>query len=260
MSVEHDLGPLPDALAALVAAERRAPAAPAADRARVWAAIAAKLPPPDGGPGDAGPDAGPGDGGAIGGGPAPAGAAAAGAATAKAALPWIAGVAGAGAVVAIVVATRTPAPPRPPPGVSAVVAAPPDAAPAPALAPDAPPAALPTAAPTTAAPPPRVTPRAAPDRPAPAREPGSAPVAEDVLIERARISLVRARFDEAIGLLAEHETRFPRGPMRGERELLYVRALLGTSNRAAAEARAARLHAADPHNPSLRAIDAALAR
>ncbi|CAN5543164.1 hypothetical protein BH11MYX1_BH11MYX1_57940 [soil metagenome] len=47
----------------------------------------------------------------------------------------------------------------------------------------------------------------------------------------ARIALTRARFEEALALLTEHEHKFPAGIQRGERELLIVRALLGTSNR-----------------------------
>jgi outer membrane protein assembly factor BamD (BamD/ComL family) len=83
---------------------------------------------------------------------------------------------------------------------------------------------------------------------------------EDALIERARIALARSRFDEAFSLLAQHEKRFPAGSLRSQRELLIVRALLGTSNRAQAIDRAERLRLANPSDPSLPAIDALLAK
>jgi hypothetical protein len=245
VTIDHDLGPVTGKLAALLAAERRAPAAPAADRARVWSAIVAKLPPPGG-------DGGGGDGG---GGVATA-------ATTKTALPWIAGAAGAGAaVIAIVVATRPPRAPSPAPAPAVVVVTS-DAAVEPVVVPvpDPPPPDLPPAVALPSQPGPRSAPPPPPPPPPPDDDPAPAAEPEDVLIERARISLVRAHFDEAQRLLAEHEQRFPRGPMRGERELLYVRALLGASKRSAAEARAAALRAADPDNPSLPAIDAALAK
>jgi hypothetical protein len=90
----------------------------------------------------------------------------------------------------------------------------------------------------------------------------SSPVgdAEDVVIERARIALARSQFDDALKLLSEHEQRFPNGPLRSERELLFVRALLGTSDRASAIERAQRLRRAHPDDPALPAIEAVLAR
>ncbi|MFT3695081.1 MAG: outer membrane protein assembly factor BamD [Kofleriaceae bacterium] len=83
---------------------------------------------------------------------------------------------------------------------------------------------------------------------------------EDMVIERAKVALARAQFDEALKLLSEHEKRFPQGPMRSERELLIVRALLGTSDRKAAVEHAERLRQANPRDPALPAIDAALAK
>jgi hypothetical protein len=81
-----------------------------------------------------------------------------------------------------------------------------------------------------------------------------------VLIERARLALARAQFGEALKLLFEHERQFSGGAFRSERELLIVRGLLGTSDRAAALERADRLRRDRPDDPALPAIDAVLAR
>lgn len=276
MSVDPKLGALPDALVGLVAAERRAPAAPAGDRARVWAAIAANLPGPGtGGPSDPEPGAGgtsepgggtTGPGGSPVPGPAAGGATAAASAT-RGALPWVAAVAAIGAGVSIFVATRSPsAPPSPPAYVASAPsqATPPVPAPIEPVREPAPPPAPVTPEPA-AAPPARHAPASRTrdvSRPARPAAPAGQPAAdvEDVLIERAKLALARTRFDEALALLMQHERRFPNGALRGRRELLIVRALLGRSDRAGATARAERLRRADPDDPSLPAIDAALAR
>jgi hypothetical protein len=77
---------------------------------------------------------------------------------------------------------------------------------------------------------------------------------EDV-IERARVALARSRFEDALALLLADERRWPAAPTRSTRELLIVRAYLGTSDRAAAIERATRLHHTHPDDPELPAID-----
>jgi hypothetical protein len=260
MSVDPELGPEPAVLRDLLAAERRVPEASAATRARVWAGVVGKLPPPGGGgggdpSGDGGAGHGDPDPGEVPSGGGGASAARPAAIGAKAALPWLAGVLALGvgvAIVAVVARSSSPAPdPLPPPAAPRIAA------------PIAPPIA-----PSSSAPPLPTLPNAGPSQ-APASRVvrqraasigDAASPSEDVLIERARMSLARARFDEALALLTEHEQRFAAGVLRGERELLIVRALIGTNRRADAEARAAGLRRSDPDNPQLRAIDAVLAR
>jgi hypothetical protein len=226
---DHDLGPVSESLRTLIAAESRPPGAPPEARARVWSAIAGKLPP----------------GGTPGGGAAPT--PASNGAFAKLALPVVGGAIAAAIAIAIGVALddRAPTPPSrtPPPPAEPAASSPP----------------MPPAASVTTAPPRAPAPRAAVAAPQPQRQEAASPSSDEV-IERARIALARARFEDALRLLADDEQRFPADTRRGERDLLFVRALLGSSNRAAAQHRAARLRQLDPTSPSLPAIDAALAK
>lgn len=286
MSTDDQLGSLSGPLADLVDIERREIDAPLPQRDRVWAQLAAKLPGPggQGGPGgNGGPrgHGGPGDdGGGTGGGHHGGGKLqGSGAASPKVAIAKLAAVAAIGVVTSIVLVVtsrsqreeaRTPAAPalatapaRVDAGArgSSAIREPIDAAPEPQRGPR--PALSPSPAAAEGAP---ATPhRAAPAAPAAGDAKTEAEATairatdtEDMLIARARVSLARARFDEALALLARHEERFPRGDHRSERELLIVRALIGTSDRAAAVERAERLRRSNPADPSLPAIDALL--
>jgi hypothetical protein len=199
---------------------------------------------------------------------------------------WLGATAAAIGGVSIYVATRDPEPPAvvatapaPVPGPTPDLVPVPPPAPAPDPVPVPDPDPDPDPVPVSVsdsgpvpAPGPGPAPAPAPDSPRPIPRPAAAadaappadaaaaPDTEDVLVERAKIALARSRFDEALALLKEHEKRFARGPLRSQRELLFIRALLGRSDRATALERADRLRHDFPDDPSLPAIDALLAK
>jgi hypothetical protein len=92
--------------------------------------------------------------------------------------------------------------------------------------------------------PPRAELSARPEASAKSEPPVTAEVA---LLEQARRALASDP-GRALGLLAEHAERFPHGTLGVEREVLAVDALVRTSQRTEAEARAARLRASAPGN------------
>ena len=83
--------------------------------------------------------------------------------------------------------------------------------------------------------------------------------AEQALIDTARAALARGRGDGALAATTEHASKFPRGRLAEERELLAVQALVLTGRRDEASARAARFRQAFPGSLFLPALDSTLA-
>jgi hypothetical protein len=224
----HDLDPLDEDLAALLAAERRRPPAPRDARARVLGRVIATV--------------GPGGGGSppTGHGPPPATPAAPGGLLLK---PLLVGAA-LGSVVAAVIVTRPDpgAPPRP-------------AAPASFEAPAPSPRPEGTAGPAAAAPP------AAPPAPSAAPAP-TGPAAHDEslaaerrLLDGAYAALAAGRSAAAFDALEDHARTFPRGKLGEEREALWIRALARAGRSEEARERAAQFRATHPHSLLLPSIE-----
>jgi hypothetical protein len=216
--------PLVPELAALLAAERRAPSPPAARRARILARLRPIV--------DAGAGAG-----------APAAASTAALASKILVAALVAGAVGVGGAIGLA---------RRPPGETAAPPPAPAAAPAPSTtAPERPPAA-----PTSQVTPPPVEPVRASPRRRPPTPPTTTPAtptataaraapdlaslrAEAAILERARGALAAGDPSAALATLAGAERAFPLGFLREEREALSIRALAAAGQRAAARARAA---------------------
>jgi hypothetical protein len=65
------------------------------------------------------------------------------------------------------------------------------------------------------------------ERPARAARPHESYAAELGMLQRAQAAYARGDFADALGLLAEHARRFPKGRLAEERDALRVRALVG---------------------------------
>jgi hypothetical protein len=92
---------------------------------------------------------------------------------------------------------------------------------------------LPVQPPPAPAPPPALEPPVVPE-PAAAPEPS----AEWVLVERARVALLRGDPREALVTLMGHERQFPQGALAEEREVLTIEAMLALGRRKEALVRA----------------------
>lgn len=79
--------------------------------------------------------------------------------------------------------------------------------------------------------------------------------AEQALIDTARAALSRGRSADVLRAANEHATRFPRGRLSQEREMLAISALLMSGNRAGAEARGQRFKSAFPKSMYVTTID-----
>ena len=86
---------------------------------------------------------------------------------------------------------------------------------------------------------------------------------EQRLLDTARTAVTRGAYSSAITSLTEHQTRFPAGRLTEERELLYVQALAGSGDTAAAQARAKAFAERFPRSiflPAVRAVSASQER
>ncbi len=97
-------------------------------------------------------------------------------------------------------------------------------------------------------------------RPSAVRAPASDLAEEQALVDRARAALSRGRVADALAATDEHMRRFPRGRLAEEREVLAIQALLGSGNRAAAEARAERFRKSFPKSVFLPSLDRILGK
>jgi hypothetical protein len=82
---------------------------------------------------------------------------------------------------------------------------------------------------------------------------------EQRLLDTARTAVARGAYSSALTSLTEHETRFPSGRLTEERELLFVQALAGKRDMAAARARGSAFAARFPGSiflPVVRALTA----
>jgi hypothetical protein len=68
------------------------------------------------------------------------------------------------------------------------------------------------------------------------------------LLKRARVAVTRGDFSGALALLAEHEGRYPTGPLTEEREALRIRSLSGLGRVAEAQRAAASFRVRFPHS------------
>jgi hypothetical protein len=80
---------------------------------------------------------------------------------------------------------------------------------------------------------------------------------EQRLLDTARAAVARQAYSAALSTLGEHATRFPHGRLAEERELLYVQALAGSGNTAAASERAKAFERQFPGSIFLPAVKAA---
>jgi hypothetical protein len=80
---------------------------------------------------------------------------------------------------------------------------------------------------------------------------------EQRLLDMARAAVARQAYSAALATLGEHATRFPRGRLAEERELLYVQALAGSGNTAQASERAKAFERQFPGSIFLPAVKAA---
>jgi hypothetical protein len=99
----------------------------------------------------------------------------------------------------------------------------------------------------------------------PDREPASPAAAdqadvgqERALLEMAQVALGRGKGSEALDALGQHQSRFPRGELREERESLRIQALLALGRTDEARSAAAAFHERFPTSILWPAIEAAL--
>ncbi|HEX6764766.1 MAG TPA: hypothetical protein VF103_04795 [Polyangiaceae bacterium] len=78
--------------------------------------------------------------------------------------------------------------------------------------------------------------------------PSNADALELGLLQRARAGVARGDFAGALGVIAEHERRFPAGRLREEREALRVKALSGLGKKDEARAAAERFQSHYPRS------------
>jgi hypothetical protein len=81
---------------------------------------------------------------------------------------------------------------------------------------------------------------------------------EQLLIERATAALMRGRAEQALGVCAQLDERFPEGELLEERRSLEIRALVALGRRAEAEARAAAFRSRFPGSLLIPVVDEAL--
>lgn len=99
---------------------------------------------------------------------------------------------------------------------------------------------------------------AAPPLPSASAAPPATSLGEEQrLLDTARAAVARQAYSAALSTLGEHATRFPRGRLAEERELLYVQALAGSGSTAAASERAKAFERQFPGSIFLPAVKAA---
>ena len=84
--------------------------------------------------------------------------------------------------------------------------------------------------------------------------------AEQAIIDTARAALSRSRGADALAAADAHASRFPRGRLSEEREMVAIQALLQLGRRVEAETRAQRFHKSYPQSLYGSAVDALLAK
>ncbi|MCC7386033.1 MAG: hypothetical protein IT384_29565 [Deltaproteobacteria bacterium] len=235
---ESDLSPLPEDILDLLEGERKSELDVAAQKARVFAGIAAQIGGAGTGGGEQAPDLGVPPSPVIAGG----GASALFGAKALVAIAFTAGAIAGGTAVHLLE-------PEPPARIIEV----------PVIERAAPVAPEPGTPPPPATP---VEPSPAPPRAKPERAKQAAPVPasdrERSLIERARTALQRRAPAEAHAALLEHQHEFARGRLAEEREALLALTLLALERRSEADVQARRFRAQYPGSIFLPALDAEL--